>query len=102
VGAAVVIGDWDLASAAYGPDRMRTLLAELRTAARELHPDAVDVPSGVEITLDDAAAVLGDHLRSAYGWEPEQTILLVDGSETAAIRAQPARGLRFPRRSARS
>lgn len=102
VGAAVVIGDWDLASAAYGPDRMRTLLAELRTAARELHPDAVDVPSGVEITLDNAAAVLGDHLRSAYGWEPEQTILLVDGSETAAIRTQPARGLRFPRRSARS
>ncbi|MBB3157875.1 hypothetical protein FHS07_001559 [Microbacterium proteolyticum] len=101
-GAAVVIGDWDLASAAYGPDRMRTLVAELRAAARELRPDAVDVPSGVEIALENAAVVLGEHLRSAYGWEPEQTILLVDGGETAAIRTHPWRGLRLPRRSARS
>jgi len=91
-GAAVVVGDWDLASAAYGPDRVRGLVADLRAAARDLDPAAANVPRGAETHVPDAVAVLGDRLRSAYGWEPEQTILLVDGAATAAIRTQRGRG----------
>lgn len=84
-GSSVVVGDWELASAAYGPDRMRALVAELRSAGRELNPDAVDIPRGIEVSLPNAYAELGERLRSVYGWTPEQTILLVDGATTAAI-----------------
>ncbi|WP_150955225.1 hypothetical protein [Microbacterium testaceum] len=101
-GAAVVVGDWDLASAAYGPDRMRNLVADLRAAARDLDPVAVDVPRGVETHVPDAIPALGNRLRSAYGWEPEQTILLVDGAATAAIRTRPGRRARKVRISART
>ncbi|MDQ1124281.1 hypothetical protein [Microbacterium trichothecenolyticum] len=84
VGSSVVLGDWDLASAAYGPDRMRALVTELRSAGRELNPDAVDIPRGIEVSVPDAYAKLGERLRSVYGWEPEQTILLVDGAGATA------------------
>lgn len=92
-GAAVVVGDWDLASTVYGPDRMRGLVADLRAAARDLDPAAADVPRGTETSLPDAVATLGARLRTAYGWEPEQTILLVDGAATAAIRTHPGRSV---------
>lgn len=101
-GASVVIGDWELASAAYGPDRLRTLLTELRAAARELSPEAVDIPNGVEIDVPNATTVLAERLSTQYGWAPEQTILLVDGVATAAIRTHPARVRWFSRSSARS
>lgn len=101
-GAAVVVGDWDLASAAYGPDRMRGLVADLRSAARDLDPGAADVPRGTETTVPDAVSALGAHLQTAYGWEPEQTILLVDGATTAAVRTQPGRRAKKRWGSARS
>lgn len=101
-GAAVVVGDWDLASAAYGPDRLRGLVADLRSAARDLDPDAVDVPRGIETAVTDAVSALGARLQSAYGWAPEQTILLVDGAATAAVRTRPGRRARRTRGSARS
>lgn len=90
-GAAVVLGDWDLASAAYGPDRMRALLVDLRAAARDLDPEAADVAGGVETSVPNATTALGERLRTAYDWNPEEVILLVDGAATAAIRTHPGR-----------
>ncbi|MCM3502325.1 hypothetical protein M3667_10615 [Microbacterium sp. P26] len=90
-GVAVVVGDWDLASAAYGPDRMRDLVVDLRAAAHDLDPHAADVPRGAELTVADPVEALGARLRDAYGWAPEQTILLADGAATAAIRTRPGR-----------
>jgi len=101
-GAAVVVGDWDLASAAYGPDRLRGLVADLRAAARDLDPGAADVPRGAETVVPDAVSTLGARLQTAYGWEAEQTILLVDGATTAAVRTQPGRRAKRKRGSARS
>ncbi len=88
-GVAVVVGDWDLASAAYGPERMRDLVVDLRAAAHDLDPHAADVPRGAELTVADPVEALGARLRDAYGWAPEQTILLADGAATAAIRTRP-------------
>ncbi|WP_133177875.1 hypothetical protein [Microbacterium testaceum] len=90
-GSAVVVGDWDLASAAYGPERLRGLVTELRAAARDLDPDAVDVPRGAELSIPDALDAVGQHLAAAYRWKPEEVILLVDGAATAAIRTHPVR-----------
>ncbi|MFJ4036567.1 hypothetical protein ACIPVB_00660 [Microbacterium sp. NPDC090007] len=90
-GSAVVVGDWDLASAAYGPERMRGLVAELRAAARDLDPGAADVPRGAELSVAEALTGVGQHLAVAYGWKPEEVILLVDGAATAAIRTNPVR-----------
>ncbi|PTT20203.1 hypothetical protein DBR36_06180 [Microbacterium sp. HMWF026] len=90
-GSAVVVGDWDLASAAYGPERLRGLVTELRAAARDLDPDAVDVPRGAELSTPDALDAVGRHLAAAYRWKPEEVILLVDGAATAAIRTHPVR-----------
>lgn len=101
-GATVVVGDWNLASAAYGPDRMRGLVADLRSAARDLDPGAADVPRGTETMVPDAVSALGARLRNVYGWEPEQTILLVDGTATGAIRTQQGRSARRKRGSSRS
>jgi len=102
-GGSVIVGDWELASAAYGPERVRGLLTDLRAAARDLDPAAIDVPRGAETSLPEAVDALGAHLRAAYGWEPEQTILLVDGAATAAIRTQPGRTTRERKKgSARS
>ncbi|WP_147301858.1 hypothetical protein [Microbacterium sp. AG157] len=101
-GSVVVVGDWDLASTAYGPDRVRGLVADLRAAARDLDPAAVDVPRGTETLVPDAVSVLSDRLRRDYGWEPEQTILLVDGATTSAIRTRPRVRVEKKRGSARS
>lgn len=90
-GSAVVIGDWDLASAAYGPERVRELVTELRAAARDLDPHALDVPRGAELSTPGAPAAVGSHLATVYGWKPEEVILLVDGAATAAIRTHPVR-----------
>ncbi|SDO28937.1 hypothetical protein SAMN04487848_0214 [Microbacterium sp. ru370.1] len=87
-GAAVVVGDWDLAVAAYGSDRVHELVAQLRQAARDLDPRALDVPRGAELTTPDPLEAMGARLRAEYGWEAEDVILLVDGSSTAAIRTQ--------------
>lgn len=87
-GVAVVVGDWGLAVTAYGTDRVHELVTQLREAARDLDPGAVDVPRGVESTLPDPLATVGDRLRAEYGWKSEDVILLVDGASTAAVRTQ--------------
>lgn len=88
-GAAVVVGDWDLAVAAYGSERVHELVVQLRQAARDLDPRALDVPRGAELTTPDPLEAVGARLRTTYGWEAEDVILLVDGISTAAIRTQP-------------
>ncbi|MDQ1085341.1 MULTISPECIES: hypothetical protein [Microbacterium] len=96
-GTVVVVGDWDLASAAFGSDRMRELVRELRAAARDLDETAVDVPRGVDVVVPDALSALDARLRAGYGWTSGDTILLVDdGSQSA-----PPRVGRF-RRGARA
>lgn len=102
-GTAVVIGDWDLASTAYGPDRMRTLVAELRAAATDVDPGAAHVPRGAALSVSDAEAVVGSRLAADYAWPPEQVALLVDGATTGPVRTHPGRGRGRRRRpSARS
>lgn len=90
-GAIVVIGDWRLASAAYGPDRVRGLVRDLRAAARSLDPDAVDVPRGVEVSLSHAVVTLAEVARAEYGWSADEVALLADGVSTAAVRTHPVR-----------
>jgi hypothetical protein len=90
-GRAVVVGDWALASAAYGQERMRAMVAELQSTARTFDETARDLPRGVEITIPDAIARLGDSLRDVYGWKPDEIALLVDGATTAAVQTHPQR-----------
>ncbi|MEZ3158355.1 hypothetical protein AB1K56_15660 [Microbacterium sp. BWR-S6Y] len=87
-GSVVVVGDWDLAVAAYGADRVHELVAELRRAALDLDPRAIEVPRGAELTVADPLQAVGARLRDAFGWEAEDLILLVDGASTAAVRTQ--------------
>ncbi len=87
-GSVVVVGDWDLAVAAYGADRVHELVAELRRAAVDLDPRAIEVPRGAELTVVDPLQAMGARLRDAYGWEAEDVILLVDGTSTAAVQTQ--------------
>lgn len=74
----VAIGDWDLAAAAYGTDRVRALLVELRRAARDLDPHVVEATHGVETSLPRAGATLRARMRDAHGWTPEELQLLTD------------------------
>lgn len=90
-GRAVVVGDWALASAAYGPERMRAMVAELQSTALTFDDSARAVPRGVEISMPDAITRLGDHLRDVHGWKPDEVALLVDGAATAAIHTHPQR-----------
>jgi len=102
-GKAVVVGDWALASTAFGQERMRALVVELRDAARQLDPMAVDVPRGVEIAVPDAISALGQRLSATHGWTADEVTLLVDGAATAAISTHPGRlGRRSNRRSERT
>lgn len=91
VGRSVVVGDWPLASAAYGQERMRAMVAELQSAARSFDEGARDLPRGVEISMPDAVAKLGDRLRDLYDWKPDEIALLVDGATTDAVRMHPRR-----------
>lgn len=87
-GSLVVVGDWELAVAAYGADRVHELVGQLRQAARGLDPRALEVPRGVELTIPDPLSTVSTCLKSDYGWKAEDVILLVDGTSTAAIRTQ--------------
>lgn len=89
-GSAVVVGDWDLAVAAYGADRVHELVTDLRQAARDLDPRAVDIPRGAELTISDPLRAVGERLQADRGWKPEDVILLVDGASTASILTQTA------------
>lgn len=84
-GQAVVVGDWALASAAYGQERMRAMVAELQSAGQEFDESARALPRGVEISMPDAIERLGGRLRDVHGWRPDEVALLVDGAATGAI-----------------
>ncbi|MCJ1708292.1 hypothetical protein [Microbacterium sp. VKM Ac-2923] len=90
-GTAVVIGDWDLASTAYGPEGVRALVAELRAAAADVDPGAAEVPRGAALSVPNAESVVGNRLAAAYAWQPEQVALLVDGAATGPVRTHPDR-----------
>jgi hypothetical protein len=94
-GSVVVVGDWELASAAFGPHRVRQLVDDLRRAARDLDQAATDAPRGVETRVPDPVAVLGARLQEAYGWSAEDTILLI--GDVAPPSPPPRR--RLPRRA---
>lgn len=88
-GSIVVVGDWRLASAAYGADRVRALVSDLRSVGRSVDPAAADVPRGVEVSVPQAVAVLSDRLRATRGWSEDEIALLADGAATAALRTHP-------------
>lgn len=91
-GAVVVVGDWSLASAAYGADRVRGLVSDLREAARSLDPEACDVPRGVELAVPQPLAALTEQVRTSYGWSADEIALLADGASTGAVRTHTVRG----------
>lgn len=79
----VAFGDWPRARTELGPDGLLALLTELRMAAREVDPSAVDVYRGVEMLVPSALSTVRSRLRDAYGWRAAQLTLLresVDGS----------------------
>lgn len=93
-GRAVVVGDWALASAAYGQERMRSMVAELQSAGRAFDESARVLPRGVETSMPDAIEKLGDRLRDVHGWRPDEVALLVDGAATGAVSLPSARSRR--------
>lgn len=94
-GSVVAVGDWELASAAFGSHRLRQLVDDLRQAARDLDEMATDVPHGVVTGIPDPITALGARLEKAYGWTAEDTVLLV-GEASAPPRSL---GHRLRRRS---
>ncbi|MEX8032246.1 hypothetical protein AB6V29_04365 [Microbacterium sp. 20-116] len=79
-GASISIGDWNLATAAFGRERVRVLLLDLRRAARDLDPSTVDSLHGVEISVPSAISALRERLAADYGWRPEEVELLTDAT----------------------
>ncbi|SIS16520.1 hypothetical protein [Microbacterium sp. RURRCA19A] len=75
----VVIGDAPLAASAFGADRLRSLVTELRTAAHALDDRAVDVRHGVATALPSALSTLGAQMHDGFGWSPEEIALLMEG-----------------------
>lgn len=100
-GTLVVVGDWHLASAAYGQERVRTLVLQLHAAARDLDPNAVGVARGVEVVLASPVAVLGARVRDAYGWSADEVALLSDGAPTGTVRLPIMKSRRPPRARSR-
>jgi len=98
-GRAVVVGDWALASAAYGQERMRSMVAELQSAGRAFDESARVLPRGVEISMPDAIQKLGERLRDVHGWRPDEIALLIDGAATGAITLPSPRSRRTRTRS---
>lgn len=75
----VVIGDAQLVASAFGSDRLRSLVNELRAAAHALDDHAVDVRNGVATAMPSALPTLGEQMQNGFGWSPEEIALLVDG-----------------------
>lgn len=78
----VAFGDWSRARTELGTDGLLALLTELRMAAREVDPSAVDVYRGVEIDQPSALPAVRSRLRDGYGWRSAQLALLSQGTET--------------------
>ena len=75
----VVIGDAHLVASAFGTDRLRSLVNELRVAAHALDDHAVDVRNGVATAMPSALPTLGEQMQNGFGWSPEEIALLMDG-----------------------
>ena len=75
----VIIGDAHLVASAFGPDRLRSLVNELRAAAHALDDRAVDVRYGVATAMPSALPTLGEQMQNGFGWSPEEIALLVGG-----------------------
>jgi hypothetical protein len=73
---AIVISDARLVAAAYGPDRLASLVNEMRAAAHALDDRAVDVRHGVATSLPSALSTLGEQMQDSFGWNPEEIALL--------------------------
>jgi hypothetical protein len=72
----IVISDARLVAAAYGPDRLRSLVDEMRAAAHALDDRAVDVRHGVATSLPSALSTLAEQMQNGFGWNPEEIALL--------------------------
>lgn len=81
----VVIDDARLLAQAYGNERLRSLVDELRAAARSLDDHAFDVRHGVATALPSALATLEHQMQHSFAWNPEEIALL---TEPAAARAR--------------
>ncbi|MGC0369639.1 hypothetical protein [Microbacterium sp. SLBN-111] len=74
----VVIDDARLLAHAYGSERLSSLVAELRAAARALDDHAFDVRHGVATALPSALATLEHEMQHSFGWNPEEIALLTE------------------------
>lgn len=79
----VVIGDFTLVASAFGVARTHDLVHELRLAARELDPSAVDVPHGIATRRSGAVREIGSRLNRNYGWRHDELLLLRIAHEEA-------------------
>ena len=77
----VAFDDWARARADLGTDGLLALLTELRMAAREVNPSAVDVYRGVEVRQPSALPAVRSRLRDGYGWRTAHLALLTEGAE---------------------
>lgn len=77
----VAFGDWPRARTELGADGLLALLTELRMAAREVDPSAVDVYRGVEVSLPSALPAVRSRLRDGYGWRAAQLSLLSERAD---------------------
>ncbi|MDT0117741.1 hypothetical protein Q9R20_12150 [Microbacterium sp. PRF11] len=80
----VVIGDVTLVASAFGVARTHDLVNELRLAARELDPSAVDVPHGIATRRSGAVREIGSRLNRYYGWRHDELLLLRVAHEEAS------------------
>ncbi|KEP74029.1 hypothetical protein HR12_24125 [Microbacterium sp. SUBG005] len=77
----VAFDDWSRARADLGVDGLLALLTELRMAAREVDPSAVDVYRGVEVRRPSALPAVRSRLRDGYGWRAAQLSLLTESAD---------------------
>lgn len=77
----VAFQDWSRARTDLGVDGLLALLTELRMAAREIDPSAVDVYRGVEVRRPSALPAVRSRLRDGYGWRAAQLSLLTESAD---------------------
>ncbi|WP_295830483.1 hypothetical protein [uncultured Microbacterium sp.] len=93
----VALADWRRGTLELGADGVLALLTELRLAAREVDPTAVDVYHGVEVRRPATLLAVRARLRDAYGWRPAQLALLSTPGNPGRPRRSPAvRGVPRP------
>ncbi len=86
----ITLADWRRGRRELGMDGLLALLAELRTAARDIDSSAVEVYRGVEVRRSAALPAIRMRLRDTYGWRPAQLALLSASGDPGRARAAPA------------